>query len=244
VDVLFRVFLSHEGLDVLWCGRRSGRNGAAGDATPAGIPVGGGPEWTEGPKGCGKPSFSAKSENALLLVRLEIFDGVYNSTDGFEIVLRRIHKILRSIITRISVSVLVCLAGLAPAPPPQRFDESRRVVVCGKLGGELTVTATVHQILAEFRHGLERIYGARLAGLVLFGSQARGDALPDSDIDVMVVLHGRVNPLQEARRISQFRGDLCLSHCVVITCVYVSAEEALAAGSPLLQNIRTEGVTV
>lgn len=104
------------------------------------------------------------------------------------------------------------------------------------------MTATLHEILAEFRYGLEKIYGPRLASLVLFGSQARGDALPDSDIDVMVVLHGHVNPLAEARCISRFRGDLCLRHSVVITCVYMSAEEAQAADSPLLQNIRAEGV--
>jgi predicted nucleotidyltransferase len=106
------------------------------------------------------------------------------------------------------------------------------------------MTAALHEILQEFRNGLERIYGPRLAGLVLFGSQARGDALPDSDIDIMVVLHGSVEPLKEASRISRFRGDLCLRHNVVITCVYVSADEAQAAGSPLLQNIRAEGVAL
>ena len=102
----------------------------------------------------------------------------------------------------------------------------------------------LQQLLREFRQGLERIYGPRLARLVLFGSQARGDALPDSDIDVMVVLYGRVNPLEEARRISPFRGDLCLRHNVVITCVYMPANEAQAAGTPLLQNIRAEGVAL
>jgi predicted nucleotidyltransferase len=106
------------------------------------------------------------------------------------------------------------------------------------------VTATLQQILREFRRGLEDIYGPRLAGLFLFGSQARGEALPDSDIDVMVVLRGEVYPLKEARRISQFRGDLCLRHNVVITCVYVSAQGAEADDSPLLENIRTEGVPV
>jgi predicted nucleotidyltransferase len=106
------------------------------------------------------------------------------------------------------------------------------------------MTATVYDILREFRHGLENTYGSRLVGLVLFGSQARGDALPGSDIDVMVVLSGRVEPLKEASRISRFRGDLCLRHNVVITCVYVSADEAQTADSPLLQNIRSEGVAV
>jgi len=106
------------------------------------------------------------------------------------------------------------------------------------------MTAGLHEILREFRQGLERIYGPRLAGVVLFGSQARGDALPDSDIDVMVVLEGQVSPLKEASRISKFRGDLCLRYDIVITCVYVSADEAQAADTPLLQNIRAEGVTL
>jgi predicted nucleotidyltransferase len=102
----------------------------------------------------------------------------------------------------------------------------------------------LQQILQEFRLGLEGIYGSRLAGLVLFGSQARGDAHPDSDIDVMVTLHGPVNPLREASRISRFRGDLCLRHNIVITCVYISADTPESADSPLLQNIRAEGVAL
>lgn len=106
------------------------------------------------------------------------------------------------------------------------------------------MTATLQEILREFRRGLECIYGPRLAGLFLFGSRARGAAPPDSDIDVLVVLHGRVNPLEEARRISEFRGNLCLRHHVVISCVYVSAEEAEAAATPLLENIRAEGLPV
>ncbi len=110
--------------------------------------------------------------------------------------------------------------------------------------GHSSMSAKLEEILREFRRGLERIYGARLAGLFLFGSQARGDALPDSDIDVLVLLQGVVNPLKEASRISEFRGDLCLQYNVVITCVYVSADEARVSDSPLLQNIRAEGVPV
>ena len=41
-------------------------------------------------------------------------------------------------------------------------------------------------VLAQFRAALEEMYGARLERVVLFGSQARGDAHPDSDYDVAV----------------------------------------------------------
>ena len=45
-------------------------------------------------------------------------------------------------------------------------------------------------ILAKFRAALEEMYGARLECVVLFGSQARGEARPDSDYDVAAFLNG------------------------------------------------------
>ena len=44
------------------------------------------------------------------------------------------------------------------------------------------------RILAELNARLSEAYGERLHAVVLFGSEARGDARPDSDIDVMAVL--------------------------------------------------------
>jgi predicted nucleotidyltransferase len=104
--------------------------------------------------------------------------------------------------------------------------------------------ARVDAVLREFHQGLERIYGPRLVRTVLFGSQAREDARPDSDIDVMVVLRGEVNPHDEIRRLSEFNSELCLKHDALVSCVYVSEEEYAEDGSPLLLNVRREGVLV
>ncbi len=59
---------------------------------------------------------------------------------------------------------------------------------------------------------------------MLFGSQARGDAEPDSDIDVMVVLNGEVDPVAESRRVVPISAEISLTHGVVITCIYVLIE--------------------
>jgi predicted nucleotidyltransferase len=45
-------------------------------------------------------------------------------------------------------------------------------------------------VLAKFRAALNDMYGARLERVVLFGSQARGEARPDSDYDVAVFPNG------------------------------------------------------
>ena len=104
--------------------------------------------------------------------------------------------------------------------------------------------AGLDTILREFRHGLEEIYGSRLVQVVLFGSQARDEAEPDSDIDVMLVLRGPVNPHDEIRRLSAFKGELCLRYDVVVSCVYMSEEGFCSEQSPLMLNVRREGVLV
>src|SRR5712692_3214692 len=97
-------------------------------------------------------------------------------------------------------------------------------------------------ILTELRRGLGRIYGDRLIELVLYGSQARGDAEPGSDIDVLVVLKGPVAWGQEISRTSNFVAELCLKHSVVISRLFMDENEFLHEQGPLLRNIRREGV--
>ncbi len=89
------------------------------------------------------------------------------------------------------------------------------------------MTEQLRTVLREFRQGLESRYRDRLVRLVLFGSQARGEAGERSDIDVMLVLSGHVEPSDEIRRTSARRSSLCLKHDVVISCVYVSESEYL-----------------
>src|SRR5215210_8478645 len=48
-------------------------------------------------------------------------------------------------------------------------------------------------LLREIRARLAAAHGVRLRGLVLYGSEARGDARPDSDIDILVLLDGPID---------------------------------------------------
>ena len=102
----------------------------------------------------------------------------------------------------------------------------------------------VRTILAELRQALEALYGPRLLHMVLYGSQARGEAVEGSDIDVLVVLEGPVSPGEEISRTGTLVADLSLEHDVVVSCLFASAERYAEERSPWLMNIRREGITV
>ena len=103
----------------------------------------------------------------------------------------------------------------------------------------------IKKILRELKKGLIEIYGDQLKAVILFGSFARGEGrLPDSDIDVMVVLKGEFNYWEMDKRSSELVASLSLENDVVISRVFAS--EAVYANSkmPLYINVRKEGVAV
>lgn len=99
-------------------------------------------------------------------------------------------------------------------------------------------------VLATLRCRFEEIYGERLVRIVLYGSQARGEAEPGSDIDILVVLGGPVNPGEEIARTGGVVADLSLRFGEVVSCVFVDEERFAHRNGPFLRNIRREGITL
>ena len=106
------------------------------------------------------------------------------------------------------------------------------------------MTDEVSKIVAELRERLEELYGDRLERVILFGSQARGDATPESDVDVLVVLRGEVSPVEEIRRTGGMVSELSLEHDTDVAVMFISAERLHAGQSPFVLNVRREGVPV
>ena len=99
-------------------------------------------------------------------------------------------------------------------------------------------------ILNDLQSCLRAFYGERLNKIILYGSQARHDAEEGSDIDVLVVLNGNVNSGDEIVRTSKLISQLSLKYNTLISCTFVSSDRYLKEQSPLLLNVRREGVTV
>ena len=103
----------------------------------------------------------------------------------------------------------------------------------------------IEPILKEFKQQLVELYGPRLKKLVLYGSYARGQANDEhSDIDLAVVLDGIVEPCEEINRMADIFTDLNLEHNILIAVYPVSENNYEKLDSPLLINVRKEGIAV
>jgi predicted nucleotidyltransferase len=100
----------------------------------------------------------------------------------------------------------------------------------------------VAQLLQTLRRELETVYGERLVSMLLYGSHARGEAAAGSDVDVAVILHGPVQPAEEISRMGGALASLALEYGVLVSCVFLSAERYEREQSPLLLNLRREGI--
>jgi len=108
----------------------------------------------------------------------------------------------------------------------------------------MAMTGELALVLQQLRAGLEAQYGDRLDRVLLYGSRARGDAGPESDVDVLVVLRGEVDTVVEIARTEHLVADLSLEHDLVLSCVFLSLEEYYDEADLFLRHVRRDAVPV
>ncbi len=113
---------------------------------------------------------------------------------------------------------------------------------------------TNHEALTKYRDALLSRFPDQLQRLILFGSQARGDASAESDIDVMVVVSWGEErlpggfyaaPFSDPRwqAIVDTASDISLEHGVYISPLVIS-EQRFHEWSPLINRAKEEGIEI
>jgi len=100
------------------------------------------------------------------------------------------------------------------------------------------------EAIEEFKKEVKKLYGERLKHIILYGSYARGSAAEDSDIDLLIVLEGDVKPGEEIDRMIDIITEINLRYNVLISVYPISGEDYKKVNSPLLINVRREGLPV
>ena len=107
-----------------------------------------------------------------------------------------------------------------------------------------TINQASRPILEELRSELQRLYKGKFDRLILYGSHARGDANENSDIDVMAVIEGVESPMKELGKLSKIISRLSLKYDTLISLYPISPDDFERRTSPLLLNIKKEGIPV
>jgi predicted nucleotidyltransferase len=96
-------------------------------------------------------------------------------------------------------------------------------------------------VLTDLRAALDRVFGARIERVVLYGSRARGDHGADSDYDVLVFLHELDDLWGTIRQIGPIAMDLLDREGAMVHVLPYPAG-AHQNRTPLMHEVRRDGI--
>ncbi|HRN27876.1 MAG: DUF433 domain-containing protein [Ignavibacteriaceae bacterium] len=99
-------------------------------------------------------------------------------------------------------------------------------------------------ILSLVKKELKQLYSDNLVEIILYGSYARGDYNANSDIDLLVILKKIESIGKEIDRIVDAVYDISLNYNSLISVVPISYKDYKNINSPLMLNVKQEGVLV
>lgn len=99
------------------------------------------------------------------------------------------------------------------------------------------------EVIDCFLQEMRKRLGAHLKQVILFGSRARGDDVPDSDYDCLMVLDEVSPAVKDA--IDEVAGEVLYRYNVVLSIFPISERKHYERiYDPLLMNVRKEGITL
>lgn len=102
-------------------------------------------------------------------------------------------------------------------------------------------------ILRKITEVYQSVYGEEIVGIFLYGSYARGDYQPDSDIDVAAIVRGERRSLQDRlKKVWDVSADLELEYGTIVSPTVIPYEEyeKYKNDLPYYKNIAREGVKI
>jgi hypothetical protein len=130
--------------------------------------------------------------------------------------------------------------GLVDAAAAERAIASRDDPPVTAVPGMLDA----HGVAGRVTRDLERLYRDRLRGVVMIGPWARGNAHPESELELLVVLDSVGDRWDERRRMDRVMWRHSIRNDTVVVCTPVTEADLERAETPQLARAAAEGVRV
>jgi len=101
-----------------------------------------------------------------------------------------------------------------------------------------------NEIVQKCKEALAKQYGKRLKGVILYGSMARGESTPASDIDLLVLLEPPLDYFAELWNLIDLLYPIQLESEQLISAKPVLVNDFEMGSLSLYRNARREGVAV
>jgi predicted nucleotidyltransferase len=100
-------------------------------------------------------------------------------------------------------------------------------------------------VMQELVDGILAVMQEQVVSIILYGSFARGTNTPDSDVDVALLIKGKLNPATEDR-LSDFIVDMNLKYDKVFSVIDIDIDKfsAWETAMPFYRNVKKEGIVL
>jgi len=108
----------------------------------------------------------------------------------------------------------------------------------------VTTRSQALEIATKVREELEKLYGQRLRGVLLFGSAARDKLDEDSDIDIAIILDEIPNRFAEHERTAELGSQISLEYNTLVTFLFIAESDFSEGLFTIHRVIKREGIPV
>jgi len=106
----------------------------------------------------------------------------------------------------------------------------------------VTTQKQAREIAKKVRDELEKLYGKRLRGVLLYGSAARDKLDEDSDIDIAIILDEIPDRFDEHERTGDLGSQISLEYNRLVSFLFVSEADYQKGRFAIHRRIKEEGI--
>lgn len=106
---------------------------------------------------------------------------------------------------------------------------------------------SIQSLLADYLTEIQKIYGSHLKRVILYGSYARGDYTPDSDVDIMILVDLKEEEMdQYSDALSELGFEYNVGHDIWMMPIVKNIDHFYhwTSAYPFYKNVQKEGVTM